>query len=245
VTGSEQAVERLLSEAHAAAGPSAEQRLNALGRLEEGLGAPASLLHGGARSAGASRTSSSAARPRAGVASSTGGSSNHWLAACALLGAIGALGAFSVGRGTAAARLLPSNPSTAAASSTAVRSSAAASSIDTSRARPSGAPLHSASEPLRALELLQSAQRSLLDSAPAHALTRLDELEAFGADHLVEEREATRVLAWCARGERARALEVASALRVSHPGSLYERRLSETCVGGERRVQEASSSARN
>jgi hypothetical protein len=230
--GPEPAVERLLSEAHAAAGPSPEQRLKALDRLEAGLGVTPCPP----------RTFSSTAASSAPASTSNGAVSHHWLAACALIGALGALGAFSVGRGTAAARFSAAAAhaaaSPAAGSAAAVLPSGSA-SIGAARGTPSAAELHSAPEH-QALELLQAAQRSLLDAAPGRALARLEQLEALGPDILVEEREATRVLAWCVRGERDRAIEIASALRDSHPGSAYERRLSESCIGSERRVREVS-----
>lgn len=86
-------------------------------------------------------------------------------------------------------------------------------------------------ELIEAVRLLGRARRALERQEPALALGLLDELDArFARELLDEERSATRVLALCAGGEPAAALELARGWLVDRPRSIYARRLEQSCA---------------
>jgi hypothetical protein len=91
-------------------------------------------------------------------------------------------------------------------------------------------PLVAAPDLREALALLREAQRELTAHHADRAMAKLAELEARSPELLVEERETTRVLAWCERGEPEHARALARALRAAHPGSVYQRRLASSCA---------------
>lgn len=85
---------------------------------------------------------------------------------------------------------------------------------------------------LDAVRLLRRAQRALRTGDAAVGSSLLDELdERFRPGVLQEERQATRVLAWCASGEPERAEALARELLAHNPRSIYARRMHQSCVG--------------
>src|SRR4029079_2443563 len=82
--------------------------------------------------------------------------------------------------------------------------------------------------------LLQRAERALAAHAPTAALTVLSEHERrFPTGALREEREAARVLAFCALGRVADARSLARAFVSAAPGSVLVPRLERSCVGSD------------
>jgi hypothetical protein len=82
-----------------------------------------------------------------------------------------------------------------------------------------------------AVRLLQRAQRAIDAGEPAVGMSLLDQLDArFPSDLLNEERQAARVLGWCASGETDRAFAAAQVLGVKNAGSIYGPRLARSCV---------------
>src|SRR5687768_15083014 len=81
-----------------------------------------------------------------------------------------------------------------------------------------------------ALALLRAAQRELGAHHADRSLALLAELEVRAPELLVEERDTTRVLAWCERGEPERARTLARALRAAHPESVYRQRIAASCA---------------
>ena len=81
------------------------------------------------------------------------------------------------------------------------------------------------------LQLLRTAQQALRAADTARALSTLGEMDRRVPDLLVEEREVTRALAHCAAHDVASARRTAAGLRESGAASVYEHRLSESCVG--------------
>jgi hypothetical protein len=82
-----------------------------------------------------------------------------------------------------------------------------------------------------ALQLLRAAQRSLRIADAPRALPLLDQMARRTPALLVEEREATRVLAYCAVNDVDAARRTAAALQQSEAASVYAHRLSKSCVG--------------
>jgi hypothetical protein len=114
------------------------------------------------------------------------------------------------------------------------------------RAAPRARATRSASEPelYQALELLRRAQRALRKQEAALSLALLDEIDQrFAASVLAEERQATRVLALCLRGDEAAAQQIARALLAQNPATIYAARVRESCAGSERQSPAASPNA--
>jgi hypothetical protein len=107
--------------------------------------------------------------------------------------------------------------------------------VTPSDARPdAGAPAAPPAPDLHdALRLLRAAQRSLREAGAASALSLLDEMARQVPELLVEEREVTRVLAYCSAHDVDGARRTAAALRRSAVASVYAHRLSQSCVGPE------------
>ena len=82
--------------------------------------------------------------------------------------------------------------------------------------------------------LLQRAERALAANAPTAALSVLAEhARLFPAGALREEREAARVLAFCALGRVAEARSLARAFVSASPGSVLVPRLERSCVSAD------------
>ena len=82
--------------------------------------------------------------------------------------------------------------------------------------------------------LLERAQRALAANAPSAALAVLSEHERrFPAGALREERQAAKVLAFCALGRVAEARTLARAFVSTAPGSVLVPRLERSCVGAD------------
>lgn len=97
-----------------------------------------------------------------------------------------------------------------------------------------GAPAPRLSPDLHAaLQLLRAAQQALRVVDGERALALLDEMARRTPEVLVEEREVTRVLAYCAADRLDSARATAAALRHSGGASVYSHRLSKSCVGPE------------
>jgi hypothetical protein len=264
------ALERLLTEAHAASGPTPSERLRALERLELTISAPpvTSLQEASTRDPSSQdlrlRTLQHGSHVPGEAPSVQQGSSGAALSVAqwgALLGIALAAGAVLYWERV---RELPAVREVAAPSSSA-RGASAEAQAEIPAARTLGSPtptptstppgpgsvsrtrLHRAAtqslEPkpavpsvpdLReALRLLREAQRALREQQGGKALSLLDELARRAPDALVEEREVTRVLGWCATGDDAAARRAASSVRQSWPASPYAHRLSQSCVGSE------------
>jgi hypothetical protein len=269
MTVSDRTIERLLTEAHAAAGPSGEQRLRALRRLESSLGSPPLLPP--SSFTGAARLSDGGGPAPPAAAVGTGFSP---LAAVAVLAAL-------LGLAAGYALLRSDNPpgppsgsrSPSAAQSGHARAQSEATPAHVERPVPPAPPAPS-SEPLRAgaagpsqplapspsrrdspvaagsstpparvpdapagpadlheaLALLRASQRELGAHHADRSLALLAELEARAPELLIEERDTTRVLAWCERGEPERARTLARALRAAHPESVYRQRIAASCA---------------
>jgi hypothetical protein len=100
------------------------------------------------------------------------------------------------------------------------------------RAKPAAA---SDSRFLRALRLLERAQRALDRGEAALAMSLLDDLDAgFPRSLLTEERQLARVLGWCGLGDGARARSAAASLLATNASSIYAGRLERSCVVTER-----------
>jgi hypothetical protein len=85
---------------------------------------------------------------------------------------------------------------------------------------------------LDAVRLLRRAQRALRAGDAAVGSSLLDQLdERFPPEVLQEERQATRVLGFCASGESERAEALARELLGQSPRSIYARRMHQSCVG--------------
>lgn len=65
------------------------------------------------------------------------------------------------------------------------------------------------------------------------SLLVLSELDRAAGELLLEEREATRVLALCAVGQGKAARAAARSLEQNNPGSIYSMRLSTSCAGAD------------
>lgn len=289
MTSSKLTIERLLTEAHAAAGPSGEQRVRALHRLVASLGSPATpapILGNNRGSGAASSTRAPSGEPaapgtarpplaphppRASGASSASSSArvSPWAmvsVVAALLGLAGGYGVTQLDAAPAAQQAsgiassaaptastsaapaalpadgarLPEAASSEAASSEAASSEAltapgggtSAAAREQRHAPPRATRPATAAPPdlHRALMLLREAQQQLGDGHAERALAKLGELEARAPGVLVEERETTRVLAWCARGEREHARRLSHALAATYPASVYQQRLAASCV---------------
>jgi hypothetical protein len=258
VRSTERDLERLLSEAHAAASPRPEERLRALQRLEAGIEplalVPAlALLRSGASGAAGSLVAPAAA-PIAGTL--------KWVVSGLLMGALGVALGFVLGRSSAPAAAaltsvaappapaaLPAElplgpppersapvlmPEPATAQSSATLDSppqlprARAASPRTQPAKPSDA----AADLREALRLLRQAQQALRDQDGAGALKLLDVLdERVAVELLTQERQVARVLAWCLAGEPERARVLAQSVLQSDPDSVYAGRINNSCVG--------------
>jgi hypothetical protein len=84
---------------------------------------------------------------------------------------------------------------------------------------------------LEAVRLLRRAQRAARTGDGAVGSSLLDQLdEHFPKDVLQEERQATRVLCWCASGEVERAQSLARELLEHNPRSIYARRIRQSCA---------------
>jgi hypothetical protein len=90
------------------------------------------------------------------------------------------------------------------------------------------------------LEQLRRAQQQLRGGQAAMSLLVLSELDRAAGDLLLEEREATRVLALCAVGQDKDARAAARSLEQKNPGSIYSMRLSTSCAGAEASIDDAS-----
>ena len=98
-------------------------------------------------------------------------------------------------------------------------------------APPSAAAERSDPSFLAAVQLLSRARRALVRGEAALALALLGELDArFAPELLDEERAATRVLALCASGEQSAALALARSHFRQRAGSIYTRRLEQSCA---------------
>jgi hypothetical protein len=80
------------------------------------------------------------------------------------------------------------------------------------------------------LEQLRRARAQLDAGQATMSLLVLSELDRNAGDLLLEEREATRVLALCAAGQEKAARVVAERLRASSPRSIYAMRLESSCI---------------
>jgi hypothetical protein len=107
----------------------------------------------------------------------------------------------------------------------------------TPRARPTtGAePSRELAEPSRlsfrqVLDQLRRAQQQLRNGQATMSLLLLSELDRAAGDVLLEERDATRVLALCAAGQDEAARDVARRLEHDSPRSIYGMRLEASCI---------------
>ena len=80
------------------------------------------------------------------------------------------------------------------------------------------------------LDELRRAQQQLRSGNATMSLLLLSELDRSAGDVLLEERDATRVLALCAVGQEEAAREVASQLSHDSPRSIYGMRLEASCI---------------
>jgi hypothetical protein len=86
----------------------------------------------------------------------------------------------------------------------------------------------------QALEQLRRARRLLEGNQATLTLVLLDELDREAGELLREEREATRVLAFCAVGDVAAARRAAAQLSKASPRSIYAMRLGDSCIAAEK-----------
>jgi hypothetical protein len=104
------------------------------------------------------------------------------------------------------------------------------------RATPAGVePSAERAEPSRlsfrqVLDQLRRAQQQLRNGQATMSLLLLSELERSAGDVLLEERNATRVLALCAAGQEEAARDVARRLEHDSPRSIYGMRLEASCI---------------
>lgn len=81
------------------------------------------------------------------------------------------------------------------------------------------------------LDQLRRAQQQLRSGQATMSLLLLSELDRAAGDVLLEERNATRVLALCAAGQEQAARDVARRLARDSPRSIYGMRLEASCIG--------------
>jgi hypothetical protein len=104
------------------------------------------------------------------------------------------------------------------------------------RATPAGGePSPESAEPSRlsfrqVLDQLRRAQQQLRNGQATMSLLLLSELDRSAGDVLLEERNATRVLALCAAGQEEAARAVARRLEHDSPRSIYGLRLEASCI---------------
>lgn len=104
------------------------------------------------------------------------------------------------------------------------------------RATPAGGePSRESAEPSRlsfrqVLDQLRRAQQQLRNGQATMSLLLLSELDRSAGDVLLEERNATRVLALCAAGQEEAARDVARRLEHDSPRSIYGLRLDASCI---------------
>jgi hypothetical protein len=80
------------------------------------------------------------------------------------------------------------------------------------------------------LDQLRRAQQQLRNGQATMSLLLLSELDRSAGDVLLEERNATRVLALCAAGQEEAARDVARRLEHDSPRSIYGLRLEASCI---------------
>jgi hypothetical protein len=80
------------------------------------------------------------------------------------------------------------------------------------------------------LDQLRRAQQQLRNGRATMSLLLLSELDRSAGDVLLEERNATRVLALCAAGQEEAARDVARRLEHDSPRSIYGLRLEASCI---------------
>jgi hypothetical protein len=99
------------------------------------------------------------------------------------------------------------------------------------RAQPSPEPAEPSRLSFRqVLDQLRRAQQQLRSGQATMSLLLLSELDRSAGDVLLEERDATRVLALCGAGQEAAARDVARRLQHDSPRSIYGMRLEASCV---------------
>lgn len=80
------------------------------------------------------------------------------------------------------------------------------------------------------LDQLRRAQQQLRNGQATMSLLLLSELDRSAGDVLLEERDATRVLALCAAGQDEAARDIARRLEHDSPRSIYGMRLEASCI---------------
>ncbi len=127
----------------------------------------------------------------------------------------------------------PRAPSSARRRSPTTRPAPGRGSVSPANAPPDGGASAVATGPdlHAALQLLRAAQQSLKAADATGALSLLAQMARQTPEALVEEREVTRTLAYCAANDVDAARRTAEALRRSGVASVYDHRLSKSCAG--------------